>query len=162
MSSLHDEDEVEDIFVLDRGWDEAEPSGIIPPVGKPFPLPDDLKDQARAFLRAAGKRRTDVAAKLSDKRRRDEVYLSAVQAAIEQKRAEYDTPGTDGEARNGDAMEVDEAAESNRRQEMAEVVRKGELAVLGEAQKEVEKMLVELRAAMAAEDGERPAKRARR
>lgn len=87
-NSLQDDFEMEDSFVFDRNLDEADSTGCVSDDNSFRELPAELEEQAKAFLKAARKLKPDA---IPDKRKRDEVYLAAVQSAVSARLGEYPT-----------------------------------------------------------------------
>ncbi len=94
MESL-DADELEDSFVLDRNLDEADSTGRVSGDEMFTSLPEELGDQVRAFLKAARQQKRDA---IPDKRKRDEIYVTAVHNAIIARLGQYPTSAEEDSA----------------------------------------------------------------
>lgn len=121
-----DEDELEDVFVLERDCPEVTPEGLFPaaPAAQFTSLPGDLEEQLKEFLKAV--RAVDPGL-VPDKRKRDELQLAIVARALQTLEAGYPTTlAQDEQILASDAPLGD-------RERMALVVRVGEKRLLREA-----------------------------
>jgi N-lysine methyltransferase SETD6 len=121
MNELEDE-EVEDIFVIDRDLEEPDSKGDVQGEAKLRNLPSDLQEQIATFLKAVRKVSPE---SIPDKRKRDEVSLAAMRRALELRLAQYPTTEAD------DAALLQQSWLTGR-QRMAVVVRHGEKKLLRE------------------------------
>lgn len=121
MNMLEDE-EIEDIFVIDRDLEEPDSRGDAQSDARLRHLPPDLLEQIATFLKAV--RKVDPEA-IPDKRKRDEVSIAAVRRALELRLAQYPTSEADDLA----LLQQDGLT---RRQRMAVIVRHGEKKLLRE------------------------------
>lgn len=118
-----DPEEVEDAFVIDRDLDEPDSRGEYHGPKTLRNLPEDLREQINAVLKAVRKLHPEI---IPDKQTRDRVCLSAMRRAFELKLAEYST-GADDDAR------LLSSSASSGRLGMALTVRYGEKLLLHEA-----------------------------
>ncbi|KAI1115576.1 SET domain-containing protein [Nemania sp. NC0429] len=118
-----DPEEVEDAFVIDRDLDEPDSRGEYHGPKTLKSLPEDLREQINAVLKAVRKLHPEI---IPDKQTRDRVCLSAMRRAFELKLAEYPT-GADDDAR------LLSSSASSGRLGMALTVRYGEKLLLHEA-----------------------------
>ncbi|KAI8947881.1 SET domain-containing protein [Xylaria longipes] len=118
-----DPEEVEDAFVIDRDLDEPDSRGEFHGSKTLKNLPEDLREQINAILKAIRKLNPRT---IPDKQRRDEICLSAMRSAFQLKLAEYPTSTDD------DAKLLSSNAISGRLG-MALFVRYGEKLLLQEA-----------------------------
>ncbi|CAJ2506528.1 Uu.00g006580.m01.CDS01 [Anthostomella pinea] len=136
-----DPEEVEDAFIVDRDLEEPDSRGEVhdPPAFKH--LPEDLREQIHMFLKAVRKARAEL---IPDKRKRDEVTLSAMRRALELRLAAYGTSAADD-------MKLISGNEISGRHKMAVVVRHGEKVLLQEAINLANEKISQL--ALAGQDG---------
>ncbi|KAK6080103.1 SET domain-containing protein [Seiridium cupressi] len=156
-----DEEEIEDVFVLDRDMDGPDSRGE--PQGEKYfkQLPADLEEQIATFLRAVRKASP---ASIPDKRKRDEISLAAVHRALQLRRAQYPTTEaqdfqvvTESVERLNMALasqkslthplrpdNIQDIIRSSHRRRLAAIVRVGEKNVLNEAMEFAEKKMSEL------------------
>ncbi|KAI0445099.1 SET domain-containing protein [Xylaria telfairii] len=81
-----DPEEVEDAFVIDRDLDEPDSRGEFHGSKTLKSLPEDLREQINAILKAIRKLNPET---IPDKQKRDEICLSAMRSAFELKLAQY-------------------------------------------------------------------------
>lgn len=89
-----DPEEFEDAFVIDRDLEEPDSRGEFHGPKTLKTLPEDLREQINAILKAVRKLSPDA---IPDKQRRDEICLSVMGRAFELKLAEYPTSIADDE-----------------------------------------------------------------
>ncbi|KAI1819353.1 SET domain-containing protein [Xylaria intraflava] len=118
-----DPEEVEDAFVIDRDLDEPNPRGEFHGPKTLKALPEDLREQINAVLKAVRKLSPET---IPDKQKRDEICFSGMRRAFELKLAEYPT-SADEDARMLSSNKV------SGRPAMALFVRYGEKLLLQEA-----------------------------
>lgn len=152
INDLEDE-EIEDVFVLDRDMDGPDPQGRLHGEKEFRHLPEDLQEQIATLLKAVRKTTPEA---IPDKRKRDEISTTAVHRALQLRLAQYPTneaqdigiaQDADNRARTALASGADASADvvrSAHRQKMATVVRVGEKNILNEAIQLAEKKLSEL------------------
>ncbi|KAI1169442.1 SET domain-containing protein [Nemania sp. FL0916] len=118
-----DLEEVEEVFIIDRDLDEPDSRGEFHGRTILRHLPEDLREQINAVLKAIRKMSPE---SIPDKRRRDELCLSAMRRAFELKLAEYPTSSDE------DAKLLSSSAVSGHAK-MAVHVRYGEKILLQQA-----------------------------
>ncbi len=121
-----DEDEVDDVFVLDRHLDEADSVGHVGDQSTLQEMPPELENQVKGFLKIARRFKPDA---LPDKRARDRVYLDAVYNALASRLGQYET------SPEADRLLLNDCLG---RKKMAVEVRLGEKMLLVEALRLVE------------------------
>lgn len=135
MNDLEDE-EIEDVFVLDREMDGPDETGRVHGEKEFKSFPADLEEQIATFLKAVRKARPD---SIPDKRKRDELSITAIYQALKHRLAQYPT------TREHDVRIVEAAAEPGaRRRKLAAIVRVGEKDILREAIQLAERKIAEL------------------
>ncbi|KAI1435971.1 SET domain-containing protein [Xylaria sp. CBS 124048] len=119
-----DPEEVEDAFVIDRDLEEPNARGEFHGPKTLRALPEDLREQINAVLKAVRKLSPDT---IPNKEKRDEICLSGMRRAFELKLAEYPTSATE------DANMLSSGDRVSGRAAMALFVRYGEKLLLQEA-----------------------------
>ncbi|KAI0123421.1 SET domain-containing protein [Xylariales sp. AK1849] len=122
INELEDE-EVEDTFVIERDSEEPDSRGDMHGEATLKRLPADLEEQVATFLKAVRKVSPE---SIPDKRKRDEISITAIHRALELRLAQY--PTSEGH----DANLTWEYRVSGR-QKMAAIVRMGEKNLLQQA-----------------------------
>ena len=117
-----DEDDLEDIFVLERASEEPNSDGTFAGPASVNGLPADLKDQLKGFVKLL--QRMDPSL-VPDKRKRDNALDSVIYAALRSVSSQYSTTIADDE-------HLLEQSDLSRRQRMAIRVRLGEKKLLQE------------------------------
>jgi len=127
------EEELEDSFVLERAVADPDDDGRVPQPDCPRfdALPEELEHQVKVFLKAVRQASSngDVVEALADKNVRKEIYLDAVLSALKDREAQY---ATTLEQDDELARAIDGGPRTRR--DMALWVRRGEKALLREAQ----------------------------
>ncbi|KAI0471503.1 SET domain-containing protein [Xylariaceae sp. FL0804] len=138
-----DAEEVEDAFVIDRDAEGPDSRGEIQSSSVPLleRLPEDLREQIHAFLKAVRKVSPE---SVLDKHRRDEITLSVMRRALAARLAEYGTSAADDAEALVWLSAAPELPRSRRRERLAVVVRRGEKVLLQEALSAVEAKMAQL------------------
>lgn len=136
INDLEDE-EIEDVFVLDRDMEGPDETGQLQGEQEFKRLPADLEEQIATFLRAVRQARPE---SIPDKRKRDELSVTAIYQALQHRLAQYPT------TREQDVKIVEAATEPGaHRRKLAAIVRVGEKDILGEAIQLATNKMAELR-----------------
>ncbi|KAF7539180.1 hypothetical protein G7054_g2362 [Neopestalotiopsis clavispora] len=152
INDLEDE-EIEDVFVLDRDMEGPDSQGRLHGEKEFRHLPEDLQEQIAALLKAVRKTTPEA---IPDKRKRDEISITAIHRALQLRLAQYSTNESQDiaiaqEADNwirtalaSGANVIPETVRTAHRKKMATVVRVGEKNILNEAIQLAERKLGEL------------------
>ncbi|KAI8623932.1 SET domain-containing protein [Xylariaceae sp. FL1651] len=118
-----DPEEIEDAFVIERDLDEPDSRGEFHGTKTLKHLPEDLRDQINAILKAVRNLSPET---IPDKQKRDKICLTVMRRAFELKLAEYPTSAEDD-------LKLLAGNEVSGRSRMTVVVRYGEKVLLQEA-----------------------------
>ncbi|KXJ93476.1 SET domain-containing protein [Microdochium bolleyi] len=118
-----EEEELDDIFILERDLDEPDDKGEISTDATMKHLPADIQEQIATVLKAIKKVNPEL---IPDKQKRDELLYTILHRVFELRLAQYPTPIAEDEA-----TLVNNVVSG--RQQMANVVRWGEKVLLREA-----------------------------
>ncbi|KAG5969458.1 hypothetical protein E4U58_001405 [Claviceps cyperi] len=125
METLSEEDELEDVFVLERNTGEPNPDGTLPATTAPVidGMPEDVQAQLKAVIKVLQKMDGNL---MPDKRKRDGVLQSVMAEALRTVASRYTSTVVEDEEllRRGDLTS---------RHRMAIVVRLGEKKLIEEA-----------------------------